>query len=93
MTETASNQILFHVVVEDGGLLPAGGEEGLADETLDVGGDGTATAMVLVVALAREETDEVVLDGPLHVTRHVVIDGGKSDGHADGLVVAEQGTA
>ena len=40
MAETVSNQILFHIIIEDRFCCPAGGEEGLADEVLDVGGDG-----------------------------------------------------
>ena len=60
-------QILFNVVVEDGGLCPAGGEEGLADGGFDVDCDRTASAMVLVVAFAQKETDELVLDGALQM--------------------------
>ena len=59
---------------------------------LNFGGERAGAVVILVVAFARIDADEVVLDGPLHVTRHVVIDGGKTDGHADRLVVAEQGT-
>ena len=35
----------LRVVIEDGFLRPAGGEEGLADELLDIEGDGTAAAV------------------------------------------------
>ena len=55
-------QVLFCVADEGRLLLPAEGEEGLANGGFDIGGDGTATAVVFVVALAREEGDEVVLD-------------------------------
>lgn len=45
--------------------------------------------MVLVVAFAGVDIDEVVLDGALNTSRHVVIDGGKTDRHADRLILAE----
>ena len=84
-----SVQVLFRVVVEDGFLRPAGGEEGLADELLDVGGDGTATSVVLIVTLAREEADEAVLDGALQVARHVEVHALQAEGHTDGVVGTE----
>ena len=62
-----SPQVLLDVAVEDGFLRPAGGEEGLADGGSDVGCDGTASAMVLVVAFAQKETDELVLEGALQM--------------------------
>lgn len=45
--------------------------------------------MVLVVALTRIDVDEMVLDSSLHASRHVVIHGDDSGGHANGLVVAK----
>ena len=45
--------------------------------------------MILVVAFTGVDVDEVVLDGTLNATWHVIIDGGESDGHADRLIVAE----
>ena len=48
--------------------------------------------MVLVVAFAGVDIDEVALDGALNATRHVVIDGGETGRHADGFILAEQGT-
>lgn len=65
----------------------------MSDELLDVGGDGTAAAVVLVVALARETADEVVLDGSLQVVRHVVVHAFQAEGHADLLAGAVLRTA
>ena len=62
-----SPQVLLDVAVDDGFLRPAGGEEGLADGGSDVGCDGTASAMVLVVAFAQKETEGLVLDGALQM--------------------------
>ena len=86
--ETRSNQILFHIAVEGGVLLPAGGEEGLADDGLDVGGDGAAAIVILVVELTVEMIDEVVLDGALQMVRHVVVHLLETKRHTDGLVWA-----
>ena len=49
--------------------------------------------MVLVIALAGVDNNQVVLDGALHTAWHVVIDSRQFDGHADDLVFAKQGTA
>lgn len=65
----------------------------LADVTLHIGRHGTDAVVVLVVALAGIDMDEMVLDGTLHPSRHVVINGGESDGHADGFVFGKQRTA
>lgn len=81
-------QVLFCVAIEGGVLRPAEGEEGVADEVLDVGGDGALGAVVLVVAFAGEEADEVVLDGALQMAGHVVVHLAEAEGHADGLVWA-----
>ena len=81
-------QILFNVVVEDGGFCPAEGEEGLADGGFDVGGDGAAAVVVLVVALAGEKADEAVLDGTLQMMGHVVVHLFEAEGHTDRLVGA-----
>ena len=43
--------------------------------------------MVLVVALAGVDGDEVMLDAAFYATRHVVVDGGKTAGHAYWFVV------
>ena len=85
-------QILLNIAVEDGFLSPAGGEEGLADGGFDVGGDGTAAVVVLVVAFAREEADEAVLDGTLQMMGHVVVHPAEAEGHTDGLIRAILGT-
>ena len=79
-------KILFCVVVEGGLLLPAEGEEGLADDLLDVGGDGPAATMIVVIAPARKEVDEAVLDGALQTARHVVVHLLEAEGHADWFV-------
>ena len=47
--------------------------------------------MVLVVARSRVDVDEVALDGALYAARHVVVERGKADGHADGFVEPEHG--
>ena len=66
--------------------------EDLADVTLDVGSQRAGAVVILIVALAGVDVDEVVLDGSLQTAWHVVIDGGEPLGHADGLVLAEQWT-
>ena len=48
--------------------------------------------MVFVVALAGVDMNKVVLDSALDAAWHVVIHGGESDGHTDGLVIAEPRT-
>ena len=73
-------------------MRPAVGFEGLADVTLYIRRHGTSAIVVFVVAFAGIDMDEMVLDGTLHPTRHVVIDGKKSYGHADRLILAEQRT-
>ena len=67
--------------------------EGAADVGLYLGRKGTGAVVVLVVALAGVDADEMVFDGLLDAAGHVVIDGGEADGHADGLVVAIERTA
>ena len=79
-------QILLNVIIEGGFLRPAGGEEGLADDLLDVGGDGAAATMIVVIAPARKEVDEVVLDGAFQTARHVVVHLLEAEGHADWFV-------
>ena len=81
-------QIFFHIAVEDGVLGPAEGEEGLADDGFDVGGDGTAAVVVLVVAFAREEADEAVLDGAFQMMGHIVVHLLEAEGHTDRCVGA-----
>ena len=56
---------------------------------LHVGCEGTGAVMILVIAFAGVDVDEVVLDGAFNPARHVVIDGGKAGRHAYGLVFAE----
>lgn len=81
-------QVLFHIAVEGGFLLPAEGEEGLADGGFDVGGDGTATAVVFVVAFAREEGDEVVLDVACEAAGDDVVHLAEAEGHTKGFAGA-----
>lgn len=81
-------KVLLDVAVESGFLCPAEGEEGLADRGLDIGGDGTEGAVVLIVALAGVEADEVVLDGAGKAGGDVVVHLPEAEGHADGMVGA-----
>ena len=73
-------------------MSPAVVFEGLADVALDIGGKGTSTVVVLIVALAGINMNKVVLDDTLDAAWHVVIHGGEPDGHADGLVIAKPRT-
>lgn len=86
-------QVVLDVVVELELLLPAVGAGGLADEGFGGGVDGTLAAVVLVIALAAQGGDEAVLDAALDAARHVVIDRGEAEGHAQRLGVAEEGAA
>ena len=86
-------QKLLDVAGELGGLGPTVGFEGLADVTLHIGRHGTGAVVVLVIPLAGIDMDKVVLDGTLHPSWHVVIDGGEADGHADRFVFGKQRTA
>lgn len=81
-------QILFDVAGELGFLIPAVAFEGLADVGLYIGSEGTGAVVVLVVTFAGIDGDEVVLDGTLDATRHVVVSVGETVGHADWGVVA-----
>ena len=83
-----SPQIFFCVGVEDGFLLPAEGEESLADGLLYIGGDGAFAVVVFVVAFAGVDADEAVLDGALEMMGHVVVHLLESEGHAHGFVGA-----
>ena len=85
-------QVLFDVTVEDGFLCPAGGEEGLADGGFDVGGDGAAAAVILVVAFAGEKVNEAILDGTLQMMGHVVVHLFEAEGHTDWFVGTILGT-
>ena len=79
-------KILFDVTVEDRFCRPSESDECLADGFFYVGGDGTAAAVVDVVAFAGEDADESVLDGTLQVARHVVVHVREADGHTEWLV-------
>ena len=72
-------QIFFDIAGEIGLLSPAVVFDGLADVAFYIGRHWTGAVVVLVVALAGIDVDEVVLDSTFYTTRHVVIDGGESD--------------
>ena len=76
------------MIVEDGFLLPAEVVEDLTDDPLHIWSDGTFAAVILVVTFAREEVDEMVLDGTLQVMGHIVVHPFEADGHADRFVRA-----
>ena len=77
-----------------GGFLgPAVVLDGLADVAFYIGCHGTGTIVVLVVTFTGIDMDEVVLDGTLDTTWHIIIDGGEADGHTNRLIFAKQGTA
>lgn len=80
-------QIFFDIAGEIGLLSPTVIYDGLADVTLYIGRQWTGAVMVLVVAFAGINIDEVVLDGTLYATGHIVIDGGESDGQTNGLII------
>ena len=84
-------EIFLDVIEEAGFLSPAGIDHDLADVAFDVGCQGTGAVVVLVVALAGIDGNEVVLDAPFYATWHVVVDGAETDRHADGFVVAVHG--
>ena len=85
-------KIFFNVAVEVGLLCPAVVFESLADVAFHIRRHGTGAIVVLVITLAGIDMDEVVLDGTLHTARHIIIDSGDTNRHADGLVLAEQRT-
>ncbi len=68
--------------------MPADGDEGVAEGLLDVGCEGARAVMILVVALARPQADEAVLNGTLHKAGHVVVEWLETIGKTAQLVVA-----
>ena len=86
-----SPHIGLDVAVEVGLLGDAGGFEELADDLLDVGGNGTGAVAIAIVACAGELLDEAVLDGTLLPAWHVVVEKGEADGHTADLVAAVHG--
>ena len=86
-------QKLFDIATKLGFLGPAVVLDDLADVTLHIGRHGPGAVVVLVVTLAGIDMDEMVLDGTLNTTWHIIIDGGEADGHADGVVFGKQRTA
>ena len=85
-------KIFFNVAVEVGLLCPAVVFESLADVAFHIGRHGTGAIVVFVVTFAGIDMDEVVLDSTLHTARHIIIDSGDTNRHADGLVLAKQRT-
>ena len=85
-------EIFLDVTVESRFLCPTVGFEGLADVTLHIGRHRTRTVVVLVIALAGIDIYEVVLDGALYSSRHIVIHGRKANRHANWLILTEQRT-
>ena len=85
-------QILLYESFECRLFCPAVPLEGLSDVAFNIRCEGTGAVVVFVVALAGVDVDEMVLDGPLNTSRHVVVDGGEACRHAYRLVVAEQRT-
>lgn len=73
-------------------MVPADGKEGGAEGLLSIGREGTGAVVVLIVAFARPEADEAVLDGTLHEAGHVVVERLEAIGKAAQLVVAVLGT-
>ena len=74
----------------EGGLLcPAVVFESLADVAFHIGRHGTGAIVVFVVTFAGIDMDEVVLDGALYSSGHIIIHGRKANRHANGLILAE----
>ena len=85
-------KIFLDVTAEGGLLRPTIAFEGLANVAFHIRCHRTSAVVIFVVAFAGIDMDEVVLDGALHPSRHIVIHGRKANRHANGLVLAEQRT-
>ena len=57
-------------------MCPSEFFDGLADVALYIGCHWTGTVVILVVAFTGIDVDEVVLNGVLYMTGHIVINGG-----------------
>ena len=68
-------EILLDIIEKTGLLSPSGIDHDLADVLLYVGRQRAGAVVVLVVALAGVDGDEVMLDASLDATWHVVVDG------------------
>ena len=86
-------QELFYISSKLRLLGPAVVFDGLADVAFYIGCHGTGAVVVRVVTFTGIDMDEVVLDGTLDTTWHIIIDGGEADGHTNRLIFAKQGTA
>ena len=76
--------------MKSGFLCPTVVFEGLANVAFYIGRHGSGAVVIFVVAFTGIDMDEVVLDGTLHSSWHVIIDSRETNRHADGLVFAEQ---
>ena len=83
-------EIFLDVTAEGGFLCPTIIFEGLANVALHIRRHRTGAVVIFVVAFAGINMDEVVLDGTLHPSWHVVIDSREANGHANGLVFTKQ---
>lgn len=81
-------QVILRVAIELQGVGPAVLLGGLADVLLVLWREGAIAAVVLVVALAIEMIDEVVLQCYLYAARHVVVHLRYAQRHADGFGTA-----
>ena len=82
----------FNVAVEVGLLGDAVALQELTDVRFDIGGDGTGTIAITVVACVGEPTHQIVFDDALLPAWHVVVEPGEADGHPTDLVAAIHGT-
>ena len=80
-------KIFFDVSSKIGFLSPAEVFDGQTDVALNIGRHWTGAIVILVVAFAGVDIDEVVLDGTLYTTGHIVIDRGESDWQTNGLIM------
>ena len=82
-------QEIFDVATKLGLLGPAVVYDGLTDVALDVGRQWAGAVVVLIVTLAGIDVNKMVLDGAFDTSRHVVVDGRETDGHADWLILGK----
>ena len=83
-------KIFLDVTAEGGFLRPTVVFEGLANVALHIWRHRTDAVMVFVIAFAGIDVNEMVLDGALHPSWHIVIDRREANGHANGLVFTKQ---
>ena len=90
MGDTILPHVVGDLAVEAEGALPAFLVADLLDEGKEVGGDGAVTTMTFIIGGATAVGDEATLDAALHLTGHINVETGHTDGHRDGAVVAEE---